>query len=678
MAQKKTAQERELEENPSRAAMPRGLEPKSLLEVFEQRARNRDYRAALALAPAMGEEWMRSNAQSLMRDCSKALSYQMSGVDFDLLGWMEKLRGWGADPFLGPQVERGREPWSGGPESSVFKHLCEGGYWAYASSLALEDEDSKARAKAVLDRENDYAVSFEGYLRDPKKIAQGTRVQKRMAEGGAAALKLGFELGFEVDCVVDGSPWIFLCHDVASVEAFAKAGVDSTAKNKLGQGLLEVFAALPAAKQRQQMVAAARSAVGLASEASLRSDPDRGLREVLQLARKASWREVCAAAKEAHLDPLKIRDPSGLPILAVAIDNANFGLASDAVKAGADPQEVAGNPPLPVALRAMASAGASGSLSPAKREKMATLACSLLEKIDFSWRDAQGRRVLEAFAAAFPNRTPSLVAMVKWAELEPLDPSDPLWARATRACADTYAVRAFARSRPSEPWMTPGLGLMEHLLAQGFSEARFSNEWSRELEGFISNLSLGPSGVQNLTKLCVPEQWERAIERFWREGVENIARGKDKRFLSMGRELLGAMKTWSAYAARTEVQAFDMERMCKSIASAWQVVGGLAAPRNVDEQVVELGSFLCKAYPHQAGRLVLDILSTGRPAALGCAAAIWRRAREEGVDLRVPESHPFYETPDVLSSEVANHPMWREIEQAVVARASKSASKARL
>lgn len=680
------------EDRATGSTLPAALEPTAIAELMERLAERRDYAGALALAQLVGEPAVRARSQAMLLKAGNVLRNASHSIFDDAsagLGWAERLIGWGADPF----AHRGEPAASGSEEryeESFFECVMEGGFWAYAAKLALSSKESKRGAQLAVARMNIAAGPDRWLRRAGWPGRPGSRAQEIMSEGGAPALALGFALGLDPDSLAKSQPWVFSCKDAASVRAFAATGFDAEAKNAFGLTLPEACARVALAKTRQEMqqaameALAARAKLKKAEEPAAQNSPSPASgsvfagAHVLALAPRASWREVERASKAAGLDPLSMADERGNTLLALAVETANWALASELIRAGADPLAVSGSPPIPVALRALGAEGSMSmgrsSMSTTKRQALEKLALEMIDKVDFSWRDGQGRPPLEAFAAAYPRRLPGWRAFDRWIEREPVDPANPLWARAARCGIPLFMLAPCALRREQEPWMAPGLGLLALLATAPTPKSLYAGDArAPELSNFMKSLGSGASAAPMMGKLCAPAQWEAACAAMW----DKSRAGHRQEETAVG--LAEAISRWGKVAAEADVEAFDMPLMSRALLAGFESdPEGRDAPGEAPELAKAIGVALCVARPFEAGSLVLDALGSGQPRAMAVGYEIWRAARARGADLRAPAEHPVYAARGELAEKLSNHPIWREIEVDALDRASKSSAKMRL
>lgn len=670
------AQKKKIE--PSAAsAMPETIKAMSVEALFDSLVKEHNFKAAYSLVDILGEELIKSKAPVLLEDLVQWTRWggSMFGDRSMMLDWGEKLMSWGADPFaFTPKTDK--EP----KKPSYFEVLVRGGFWAYATSMAKSSPEAMEQAQQVAIRINQRELSWKN------QSETTTELQEKMIEEGADALSFGFTIGLDPNVMVRGQPWVFSCKNVEMLRQFVKAGVNAAAKNSRGQTMSEAFASIEGSRARQEMQDEARRAQNLSATPL---DPASSSREAFALARAGSWREIKKAAKGGDLNPLTMKNPEGGSLLAVAIGNSNWVLVGELLAAGADPRELTpvGQAALPTVARAFGVGDnyffSSLKATAAKLTQASLVREELMKSVDYSWRDAKGQNLLEAFKEVMPkNERFNNNFVWRWLKGVPLDPSRPLWSRVGTLLEDSSLARRCAAERRSEPWMDGDKSLMGFLLMSdapdGYVRSRDEWKYQNEFKRFIESIAYGEARCEALECIFAPEQWEGALRDYWTLSTdpkcsrEKIAAIAERFELAM---------TWRIQTAKNDKleEPFDFDRIGKAIVAGYAVrvlQGGKAV--DCERVIRDLGTKLCLAYPEKAGAVLLDILGAQTSKSTEIGYAIWTHCKDHEMNLILPESHPIMEKSGGLLPELANHPIWREIEESVVAKAAVKARKIRL
>ena len=661
-------------ENISENMLPEALAPSQLVEVVARLARSHDYAEALAIANLMGAQSMAPLAQEMLSELGGSLSYGLRyshSTQGKSLAWAAKLMEWGAMPFAHEGM-----PGESGYKKSFFEKIVAGGYWAYAGLLVEADPDGAALAGSAFAR-----IGQAERRRWFDEKSQSTTAQELLAQAGAKALGVGFKAGMDPKGKARGQPWIFSCVDADSLRAFVQAGADPSERNSLGQTLSESIAARAPSRARQDLLSLARQVQSTESG----GDKASAEREALALARAGSGaREVVKAAKAAGLEIRDIKSTDGMPMLGVAIEAGNWGLVADLLKNGADARA---STPQGFPLSALILAGGSYTnlhSSGAKLTKAKECVAQLIDGIDFSWRDADGSPLLEAFAKTRAGAQGSAIrldydSMSRWVKREPIDAANPLWARLDALGQDAWAIRTCAEKRPEEPWSAGGRMLMELLLTGDLPTGMGRESWSVDngLGKFLQCAGMGEGARERMERICAPEQWEAAFAAFWSGAGQRG--GSDYKKQEMAKRLESAMEYWVSIADKLGMEAFDMGRLSKSLTSGWAAgANGEPPPVNAGEWVERFAKKICSRLPYKAGALLLDILDQPGRAPIEVGYRVWRHCQEEKIKLALPESHPLLSEPGRVGTELANHPVWRQLEEHLVERESLRTKKVRL
>jgi hypothetical protein len=666
-------------ESANEDALPAAMLPVELTDVLRRLVKSRYFVDSMAVAELLGKEKLRPMAQEFLVDLGSHVSYGMSFSAEEAgkpLAWGQKLIEWGADPFLHQGSEADYTY-----KKSFFEMVVKGGYWAYAGLLVASDPDGVEKSKAAFDRMNvsesprRYSSVVAGQACAP------TRAQEILAQSGAKALALGFKSGMDPNTVVLGQPWMFSSIDAPSLQAFIDAGANPTARNGQGHTLSEAIASREPSRARQELLSLARKV----QSGENAGDKPAATREALALAKAGSaHREVHKAARAAGMELRDIKSENGMPMLGVAIESGNWGLVGEMLKTGADPKQLtpSGFPVAAMVLSSTASASRS-STSSAKLVKARDCMDALIDSLDFSWRSEQGEPLLEAFCKSKHSQGPLHIpyeALSRWIKKEPLDATNPLWHRLHLLGESPWVVRSCAEQRPDEPWHMGKLMLMELLLMGSLPKISSYGERSWDTENglgkFFQRCSSGEGARARMERICAPEQWEAAFSAYWKAARENKS---DYQCEELATRVVTALEYWVGLAAKLDLEPFDMQRLSQSVTQGWQPGADGSSPRvNAGEAIHIFGNKICALMPYKAGGLLLDILDVQRSSAIEVGYRIWRFCQKEKVKLALPESHPLFSEPGRVGAELANHIVWRQIEEHLVEKASVSSKKVRL
>lgn len=183
-----------------------------------------------------------------------------------------------------------------------------------------------------------------------------------------------------------------------------------------------------------------------------------------------------------------------------------------------------------------------------------------------------------------------------------------------------------------------------------------------------------------MAAICAPEQWEAAFSEFWRQSsAQGAGSNDDYQDRELVERMAKAIGEWADCAKKWEIDdPFDFARMGRSLVAGWDIRPDGSRALRAGPAIEKLATLLCVKFPDRAGVVLLDVLAAQTESSAKVGHAIWRRALEAGAQVSLPDAHPIFEKAGGLAPELANHPIWREIEELVVAKAASSARKIRL
>jgi hypothetical protein len=511
----------------------------TLAEALEDMAvTNPDH--AAAVLEWSGSALTPSDLTDLLR--SRARGGWMEMPDAPLaLAWCDLLIQKGADPFACKQVDTPSR-FGGSYQRSFFEGIVRGGFWAYASTLALANEQTKADALAALARlDDDYG---DGMLRT-------------LADGGARGVELGLAVGMDPNAKLkDGreTPWAMMCSDGPAILELAKAGADLAAPDKHGTTLEWLIAQKPGGKARQGMLEAFAQGQALRVGTEEGAQDSGGFQESSRalevVARDGSFKELSKLAVAVGVKLSGAKGPSGWGLFETALLNANWSLALKMMDAGeADPSEDCGLgfPCGALALwgepaarrvskanqnahheclnKALSGACASVSFGPALLESVhgSRARGALARRKEGEWKDAPEREVDRGRWERLEQHWNAEASRVFFEKLQghSSQESQPFWARARDAGMSQMQVAQLALARPSEPTVD---ALGRSLWATVAVDMETGRSWSdsmagarRLMDGFEMR---SRSGLPQLVgDLALDQAWVS----FWDESLKEMA-----------------------------------------------------------------------------------------------------------------------------------------------------------
>lgn len=220
---------------------------------------------------------------------------------------------------------------------------------------------------------------------------------------------------------------------------------------------------------------------------------------------------------------------------------------------------------------------------------------------------------------------------------------------------------------------------MERLLCGGLAGRFGKSSWDSDncVGQFLQGQGRGEGAKERMERFCAPEQWEAAMDAVWSRARSH--EGSSYQTQEMGERLFSAMEYWMELSTKLGMEPFDMDRLSKGLLRGWEaaVLGGSSAAEvaRIAEKITKMA---CSKKPASAGGLLLDLLDRQGQSEVIAAQRVWIHCAEAKAKLALPESHPLLSEPGRVGERLANHPLWREIEEHVIERASAPARRVRL
>lgn len=649
---------------PQMTALPtpaKVLDVQSLISSF---AKSRHFDEARALLSMSAPEAAVGKLDGWLSDVTSWSRY--AGHDLGSgLGWAQSLIDLGADPFAH----------AGSPEkydysASFFETIVMAGFWGYAKKLAFASEDNEAKSRLAFDR---LSKKPSGMGRDIFRTS--------LCVQGAEMVEMALNLGLDPNAADGYEPWFFKAKDAETLKVFAKAGADFSKKNGMGMTLGEALATREPAKARQAMLEAYRE-VGAADS----SDAAAHIKALVSLSATASYKELSAQAKSCSVKLTDVKDSAGDNLLALALKKANWGLALDLSAKGFSFADK-GPSGLPVAcevLFASAPYSKSRKATDAMMERESKCIKAALTALGCSQDSESGKPWLELSIEKKLGESFAFSTMRFWFEFEPLAQQGerPLWARLADLGQNPWTVRLTAQERSKESWCDEKLGgLMSYLLLASLPTTFVSSdhEWKYEdgLKKITQNYSFGKGDFELLAKLHSSSQWVDSIEK-----LDDMGRSNDSNSYGLGvarERLMRAAKSWAHFTRQIKTDAFDVQMITDALLRGTREKAGKGPSYKAWEMLEEFGMLLYERHPEKFGSFFMDVLTEQNSQAMKWAQKLWsmNADKDQIQKFTIPEQHRLLSEPGLVGAGLANHPIWRSIEEHLVALSIKPISPTR-
>lgn len=637
-----------------------------------------EWAAALELlAPKLSQEQL----DKALREMGMSASSRYGNIS-SRLAMAQALIDKGASPFAKSAAEDDRY---NGHDETFFATLVKGGFWAHARLIAAVPGNKEACRAAIAD-----AATLRRAWSALSKASDGGYAM--LADAGAEGFRLGFMAGMGPNDIAGKNPWFFSCSTAEALAQCIGAGADLSLKGAqdsavAGKTFEESLClglaggALIGNDVRAQMLALLRK------QGPAALDAEAGGRALAGLVKVGSrWQQVKEVQDAYGISAVELEDSDGATMLELAIGTGNWMLASNLMRAGADPGAASKRSGLPIIAQALwvepMGLHRDGKLSEGKvaARKREEATQEVLAALDFEWRDSAGLRLLEAahakaaigLAGGEPKGMISWTAANSMIGRAAIDNKAPLWRRLLDANGRLTSVEAAAKRR-SEPWMCPdGEGLLSTLLTARAIELSKSSRTTGfgcdNMEEFVSVLRVADDSewaAKRSIELFAPAQWKSA----WPKWSETLLSSREAEREALVHAMREGVHGWIELARKSGVEPqdmFDFKLMGRLISGGW----GEQEASALRELRMHIAEKICLACPGQGGWILLDILAVQSWSSMDSAMKIWLKVEAHGELLAIPSEHRLFQESGAVGEKLCNHMFWRSLEERVVSEAA--------